>query len=330
MINDTLNIFRTPAAEQGDAIKLSLFVACYNEEENIEPTLRTVDAACAEVGITYEVIVVDDGSTDGTERVCATFDERIRYRKVSNDGVSRARNIGAEMASGEWLLFLDSDDRLRPEGPESLVAVAGEVGAGVAYGLVSEEQKPPLEPRITGQAHAAGAPPHPASRNYWRCAVITPGSAVIRRDLHERIGGFIPGFEPMEDRDYWIKAGLLASCAHADRVVLEKTWRPVSAGKMDARRIWNGLRSRLALPTWCEKIGVAWPEELPRNKKVLLEKAVNEAVWYGCWEIVGALLQECRKAGLRTFWTMRAAAEFVLRGGSRRWPRPGWVMEIGE
>jgi len=307
--------------------EVSIIIPAYNAEGFLEATIGSCLGVCPAV---HEVIVVDDGSTDDTERVCATFGERIRYRKVSNGGVSRARNIGAEMASGVWLLFLDSDDRLRPEGPESLVAAAVEAGAGVAYGLVSEEQKPPLEPRITGQAHAVGAPPHPALRNYWRCAVITPGSAVIRRDLHQRIGGFVPGFEPMEDRDYWIKAGLLETCVHTDRVVLDKTWRPVSAGKMEARRIWNGLRSRLMLPGWCEKSGAAWPEELPRNKKVLLEKAVNEAVWCGCWEIVGALLQECRKAGVRTFWTMRAAVEFALRGGNRRWLKPDWVIEIGE
>lgn len=306
---------------------LSIIIPAYNAAKFLPATI----GSCLEVKPPVrEVIVVDDGSTDGTAGICGTFGGRIRYERVANGGVSKARNLGAKRATGEWLLFLDSDDRLRPSGPAALVEAATWVEAGVAYGLVSEEQKPPQEPRITGQNHAAGAPPHPALRNYWRCAVITPGSAVIRRDLHERVGGFVPGFEPMEDRDYWIKAGLLETCAHADYVVLDKTWRPISAGKMDARRIWNGLRSRLMLREWCEKTGVAWLEELPQNKRVLLEKAVNEAVWCGCWEIVGVLLQECRNAGVRTLWTMRAAVEFALRGGSRRWQRPGWVVEIGK
>lgn len=305
---------------------VSIIIPAYNAEDFLEATI----GSCLAVRPTVrEIVVVDDGSTDGTGRVCAGFGERIRYERVENGGVSRARNLGAEIASGEWLLFLDSDDRLRSGGPAALVDAVLQVGAGVAYGLVSEEQKPPMGARVTGQGHAMGTPPTPALRNYWRCAVITPGAAVIRRDLHKRIGGFISGYEPMEDRDYWIKAGLLESCAHADQVILDKTWRPVSAGKMNAQRIWNGLRSRLALPGWCDVQGIAWPEELPRNKKVLLEKAVNEAVWCGCWEIVGELLQECRKAGVRTFWTMRAAGEFALRGGSRRWPKPDWVIEIG-
>ena len=304
---------------------LSIIIPAYNAAEFLAATLESCLAVRAAAA---EVIIVDDGSTDDTSDVCAAFSNRLRCERVDNGGVSRARNIGAGMASGRWLLFLDADDKIEPDGPAALVRVAEESDAGVAYGLVREHQKPPLESRITGQAHAAGSPPHPAVRNYWRCAVITPGSAVIRRELHARIGGFVPGLEPMEDRDYWIKAGLLESCAHAPEVVLDKTWRPVSAGKMDARRIWNGLRSRLALAAWCGERGVEWPVELPRDERTLLEKAVNEAVWCKCWGIVGPLLAECRRTGVRTFWTMRAAAEFALRGGSRRYPRPAWILPL--
>lgn len=304
---------------------LSIVIPAYNAEEFLEATIRS----CLQARSVAEVIVVDDGSEDGTPEICGMFDDQIRYMRVENGGVSQARNVGARMAKGEWLLFLDADDRLRPGGAEKLMATVREGVAGVAYGLVSEEQEPPRAVRVTGQNHAAGVPPHPALRSYWRCAVITPGSAVIRRDLHERVGGFVSGYEPMEDRDYWIKAGLLSPFVHVDHVVLDKTWRPVSAGKMNARRIWNGLRSRLVLPGWCEKQGVQWPTELPQEKKVVLEKAVKEAVWCGCWEILGVLLRECQQAKVRTFWTMRAGLEFALRGGGRRWPTPKWVVEIG-
>jgi hypothetical protein len=132
----------------------------------------------------------------------------------------------------------------------------------------------------------------------------------------------------MEDRDYWIKAGLLEPCAHTDRVVLDKTFRPGSAGKMDARRIWNGLRSRLALPAWCREHGVAWPYTLPSDEQTLFEKAVNEAVWCRCWEVLGPLLEECRRRGIRTFWTVKAGVTFALRGGVRRHPPPIWLRPL--
>lgn len=307
--------------------RLCIIITAYNMAEFLRVTVESCLALAPKAD---EVIVVDDGSTDETPVICRSFGNAIRYERVENGGVSRARNIGAKMASGDWLLFLDGDDCLMPDGPQALMSAAEAAGAGVAYGLVKERQAPPQEPRITGQSHAAGFPPTPALRNYWRCAVVTPGSAVIRRDLHEKIGGFVPGYEPMEDRDYWIKAGLLESCAHIHAVVLDKTWRPVSAGKMDAKRIWNGLRSRLALSAWCEAQHVSWPSGLPKDARTLLEKAVNEAVWCKCWDIVGALLQECRRRRIGTFWTLRAAAEFVLRGGERRHPAPTWLISMND
>lgn len=322
-------ISRTAAAkqvlDQVPTTTLSIVVPAYNAADFLPATLHSCLAAG---GGSLEIIVIDDGSTDSTPRICVEFGDKIQFRRVENGGVSRARNTGAAMARGEWLLFLDSDDLLEPDGPALLVEAAREKRAGVAYGLVKERRREPLAPRIAGKNHAEGNPPHPALRNYWRCAVVTPGSAVIRRDLHESIGGFVPGFEPMEDRDYWIKAGLLEPCAHVDRVVLDKIWRPVSAGKMDARRIWNGLRSRLALPEWCKRRGITWPAELPRREHVLFEKAVNEAVWCRCWDLVGALLRECRARGISSWWILRASVEFRLRGGERRYPVPPWIQPV--
>lgn len=306
-------------------MRLSIVVPAHNAADFLGATIQS---CISSAGSSKEIVVVDDGSADRTPEVCAAFGDRIVFSRVENGGVSRARNLGAALAKGEWLLFLDADDILEPDGPESLIAAAEAKTAGVAYGLVNERQKPPLEPRITGHAHAAGQAPLPAIRNYWRCAVVTPGSAVVKRALHERVGGFVPGYEPMEDRDYWIKCGLLESCAHADRVVLDKTWRPISAGKMDARRIWNGLRSRMALPLWCQEQNIPWPEQLPRDERTLLENAVNEAVWCRCWGLVGALLHECRMREINTFWILRAAVEFRLRGGARRHPTPTWLLPL--
>ncbi len=304
------------------ASSLSIVIPAFNAADYLH---ATIDSCLRLDPLAREIIVVDDGSTDGTDSVGRKFGDRVRYTRVENGGVSRARNIGADQSCGEWLLFLDADDLLLPDGPAALVRRAEAEQAGVCYGMVTVREKPPQPPRTSGYNYAEGAPPAPALGNYWRCAVITPGSAVIRRDLHARLGGFVPGFEPMEDRDYWIKAGLLEKCAYLSQVVLDKTWRPVSAGKMDAKRVWNGLRSRLALPEWCRDHDVSWPSALPRDEKCLLEKAVNEAVWCGCWDIVAPLLAECRRRGVRTFWTMRAAFSLALRGGAKRFASPAWL-----
>jgi glycosyltransferase involved in cell wall biosynthesis len=303
-------------------VNLSIIIPAYNAEGFIEATIQSslnIEPSAR------EVIVVDDGSTDQTSAICSYFRDKIRYHWVDNGGVSRARNIGAAMASGEWLLFLDADDLLLPEGPANLIKAAENSAAGMAYGMVNERQESPKQSRITGLGYAEGKPPFPAIQNYGRCSIITPGSAIIRKELHVRIGGFVSGYEPMEDRDYWIKAGMLASCAFANAVVLDKIWRPISAGKMHERRIWNGWRSRVALSAWCRERNLEWPNVLPRDNQTLLERAVNEAVYYRCWGLVGRLLEECRRAKVRTFWTIRAALEFRLRGGMHRNPAPKWI-----
>jgi glycosyltransferase involved in cell wall biosynthesis len=275
-------------------MSLSVIIPAYNAEEFIEGTIQSA------LGVTSsarEVIVVDDGSTDRTSEICALFGDKIRYRRVENGGVSRARNIGAGMATGEWLLFLDADDLLLPEGPAMLLDTVTERSASVAYGQVIERQAPGQKDRINGFDYIAGDPPHRALNGLYRGVIITPGSAIVRKSLHDRVGGFVTGYEPMEDRDYWIKCGLLERVGYCSKPVLDKTWRLSSHGSQHAKRIFRGQRAQRALRNWCQERGVD-PSILPPDH-VFLKKALDEAIDWKCWGILGSLLDEARKARLK-------------------------------
>lgn len=95
--------------------RISIIIPVYNSEN----TLRTcLDSILAQTMTDYECLLIDDGSTDSSGRICdeyAVKDERFRVFHKENGGVSSARNVGLENARGSWITFCDSDDRVSKE-----------------------------------------------------------------------------------------------------------------------------------------------------------------------------------------------------------------------
>lgn len=92
----------------------SVIIPVYNSEKSLDRCLRSVLEQSFE---DYEVVIIDDGSSDGSPAICRRYaeaDPRIRYICQENGGVSSARNHGIQEAEGEFLVFLDSDDCYRP------------------------------------------------------------------------------------------------------------------------------------------------------------------------------------------------------------------------
>lgn len=106
-------------------MKLSVIVPVYRAETTLR---KCVDSLLAQTLSDLEIILVNDGSPDGSQAVmdeyAARFPDKVRTRTVSNGGQGRARNIGIDMARGEWLGFVDSDDWILPEMYEKMIAAA--------------------------------------------------------------------------------------------------------------------------------------------------------------------------------------------------------------
>jgi glycosyltransferase involved in cell wall biosynthesis len=102
---------------------VSVIVTAYNHDRYIADTIQSVlDQTYRD----YEVIVVDDGSTDGTAERVAAFADRVRYLRQENQGVAGSRNTGIREARGQLLTFLDGDDLWEPEKLAHHVAAAGD------------------------------------------------------------------------------------------------------------------------------------------------------------------------------------------------------------
>jgi len=299
---------------------VSIIIPAYNAADYLKLTIQScLGQSVRPVGIH----LIDDGSTDTTPELAAGLPTEVEYLRLSNGGVSRARNEGAARAEGDWFLFLDADDCLRSDAIEALLGSATE-DCGVVYGMVEEEREPPLPARRTGFDFCAGKPPLPSQANLHRCAIISPGSALIRRELFERVGGFTTGAEPMEDRDLWLRCGLLKPVAFCDRVVLEKRWVAGSHGSQHSKRIYRGWLSKRHLRSWGQKFG-APVEWIPPDRE-LLTGAIKEAFFWRCPEILPALLADARRIGLDNFWTLRARAVLCLKRCLGSAPAlPDWV-----
>ncbi len=120
---------------------ISIITPVYNVRDYLE---KCVESVLAQTMNDWELILVNDGSTDGSEKLCralAAGDSRIRVLDQTNAGVGAARNAGLDAAAGEYITFLDSDDAYAPEHLERLYAAARESGAVVtACGAVSVDE----------------------------------------------------------------------------------------------------------------------------------------------------------------------------------------------
>lgn len=116
---------------QGENIAVSIIVPVYNAEKYL---VKCLDSVVNQTLVNIEIIIVDDGSTDGSSEICKGYaekDERIIYFKKENEGLAAARQDGIERARGEYIGFVDSDDWLEPNMYERMYSVAKSEDADV-------------------------------------------------------------------------------------------------------------------------------------------------------------------------------------------------------
>ena len=116
---------------------ISIIIPVYQAESTIK---RCVDSVLSQTYSGYEIILIDDGSKDGSGSICdyyTSLDERIKVYHQENAGVSSARNKGISIAKGEYLLFLDSDDALLPNALINYAEITGKYNVDVVIAGLS-------------------------------------------------------------------------------------------------------------------------------------------------------------------------------------------------
>ena len=105
-------MIQTKLNPQGSTPKVSVIIPTYNRENFV---VKAIDSVLCQEFKDYEIIVVDDGSTDNTKKNLKRYGDKIKYIYQDNSGVSVSRNTGIKYSTGEWLAFLDSDDEWMPD-----------------------------------------------------------------------------------------------------------------------------------------------------------------------------------------------------------------------
>lgn len=117
---------------------VSVIIPIYNVVSYLE---RCINSVLAQTYRSLEIILIDDGSTDGSAKICESYakqDTRIKVIRKANGGVSSARNAGINSASGKWVMFVDADDIMPPQAIEHLVVTASQTNADCTTGMIRD------------------------------------------------------------------------------------------------------------------------------------------------------------------------------------------------
>lgn len=167
---------------------------------------RSIDSALAQTRPVDEIIVVDDGSTDGTgEALRARYGDRIRYHWQPNAGVSAARNAGMAIASGSFFALLDSDDLWRPEKTARQLAW---LDAHPDFGMVlCDVVRVDAEGKPLDVFHRREVLREDGWVLHWLLLnpSLVPASTMFRREVFETCGGFDPTLRTAEDLDFHLR-----------------------------------------------------------------------------------------------------------------------------
>jgi glycosyltransferase involved in cell wall biosynthesis len=293
---------------------VSVVVATYNYARFLPSALESIRR---QTWIDYEVIVVDDGSTDDTPDVVRPFlrDARFSYERTPHQKQPRAKNTGIRLARAPWIAFLDGDDYWLPAKLERQLALSRAAPrAGVIYArrrLMDEEGwelEYPQPPLYRGDVLA----------RMFRANFVCFSSAMVRRDIFERVGTFDESLELAIDYDLWLRVARQFPFDYVDEPLVVYRAGHANLSRRHSERLQTAMRimqrflveqggrslltRSLVRRTWAETYcnmaraetsgcrGLAW------FARALLQRPHHAEAWHGLAKL---LIPPAAQPGLR-------------------------------
>jgi len=245
-----------------DPGRISVIIPTYNRGEVLE---RAIKSVLAQTYKNYELIVVDDGSTDNTHSILRKYKDKIRFYSKLHGGVSSSRNFGLEKAEGTWVAFLDSDDYWLPEklerqmeflqkNPDILVVQTDEkwIRNGVPVNPMKKHRK------YSGWIFEQCLP----------LCIVSPSAVMIHQLVFNDVGVFDEDLPVCEDYDLWLRISLKYQIALLPEKLIVKT-----GGHSDqlSRQYWGMDRYRVVSMEKILKKGLT-----PEQQEMVLKEIVRK------------------------------------------------------
>ena len=185
-------------------VKVSIIIPAYNGDRYIA---EAIEGILTQTYSDYEIIVVDDGSTDNTRQIIQQYGDRIQYLSQTNQGVAASRNLGLKASQGEYIAFLDQDDVFLPH---KLASQATLLDQNPALGIVNSGWQIVNE---QGEVQAAVKPWQQipnlnlADLIIWKPVFL--GAMLFRRSWLDRSSGFDTTLEQTPDVDLVLKLAMM-------------------------------------------------------------------------------------------------------------------------
>jgi glycosyltransferase involved in cell wall biosynthesis len=293
--------------------RISVVIPTYNRADKVS---KTIESALAQTFTDHEVIVVDDGSSDDTGQILrATFGDRIRYFAQPNQGASVARNKGIELARGEWIAFLDSDDAWERDKLEWQMKAVDQFGpqCGACYTDTQFFNCP--ETRTMFQM---------AEKSYRHLGttginqevlrlLVRPGGAgmvvclssfLVRSDLARNSGGFNPKLLYSQDSEFMFRLAMVTGFCYVNRPLVWFDRSPAEIRHVGVSAEWNKMEfflqdSQLRLEGIMRLNGA-----LPKPVRKVVRQQLREihSGWTN-WYLEGGQYDKARRAAAKAILT---------------------------
>jgi glycosyltransferase involved in cell wall biosynthesis len=244
-------------------VKVSVVIPTCNRAGTLP---RALDSVFSQTREPFEVIVVDDGSSDLTRDLIERSYPGVDYHYQPNLGVSGARNAGIDLAKGDWLAFLDSDDEWLPG---KLAAQCQALDRYPGYRICHTDE-------IWIRRNRRVNPMHKHAKSggwiYQKClpmCVVSPSSALIHKSVLRQVGMFDEDLPACEDYDLWLRICSTYPVLFLDQLLLRKY-----GGHADqlSRKFWGMDRFRVRALEKILSTGSLTPDQRVATREALLHK----------------------------------------------------------